>query len=735
MGKWTRRGFIAAGLVGGGALVVGTALRPGHRAPHIAHLVADDGEVLLNVWVKIALDGTVTAIVPHAEMGQGVHSALAQMLADELDADWQRIRVLEAPAHEAYANYALARGFLMAGVRVPRVLTGTVDGALLKATQWLDLQITGGSTSVRATGEYGMRVAGAAAREMLVRAAATAWRRPLGALTVDRGVISDPERNRSAPFTDFLAAASTLRPPDNPRLKEPSEFRLMGRSLARLDLAGKVDGSAQFGIDAHVPGMKYAAVKAAPVFGSRVLAVDDAAARAMAGVHAVIALDDAVAVVADGYFQAQQALARVGIDFESGAEAQVSQQDLYARFRRDLDAAMAGGRARDDRRDGDVDAALRGAARVVDAEYVVPFLAHATMEPMNATAWLHDGRCEIWTGSQNPLGTRAAVADALGLRKSDVTVHNAYLGGGFGRRIMNDYAVQAALIAQRADVPVKLIWSREEDIRRDFYRPAAVSRFRGGLDATGKPVAWANIYVHKNEPAEAPLVPYAIGSQRIQHVLSDMHVPFGPWRSVDHSQHGFFTESFIDELSFAAGADPYLFRRQLLEHEPRKRHVLDVAAEHSGWGTALPPGRGRGISLQTSFGTTVAQVVDVEVVDGRLRVLRIVCAVDCGFAVNPDGLIAQMESGIVYGLTAALYGEITIADGAVVQSNFHDYPLLRFDEMPDVETHIINGGGPMGGAGEPSTPGIAPALTNAIFAATGVRIRSLPVKQHDLGNL
>jgi isoquinoline 1-oxidoreductase subunit beta len=732
MGKWTRRGFIAAGVVTGGALVVGVALRPGHRAPRIAHLVTDQGETLVHVWVKIDSNDLVTVIVPHAEMGQGVHSTLAMMLADELDADWRRVRIMEAPAHEAYANYPLARGFLLGDITLPRLLIGTVDGAMLKATQWLDLQITGGSTSVRATGMYGMRVAGAAAREMLLHAAAASWGRPMSVLRIEQGVIVDGGSDRRAPFSAFVEAAAARTPPDRPQLKQPDAYRLMGRSVPRLDIPAKVDGSARFGIDAVVAGMKHAAIRAAPVFGARLASYDDDIARTMPGVRDVVALDDAVVVVADGYWQAQQALSRMTIEFERTAASTLSQRDLFAHFRADMDVATANGAGSDDRRQGNVDAALRGASRVVEAEYTVPYLAHATMEPMNCTAWIHDGICEIWTGSQNPLGFRADVAAAIGYDKSDVVVHNAYLGGGFGRRAISDYAVQAALVAQRSGMPVKLIWSREEDIRRDHYRPAAVSRFRGGLDATGRPVAWGNLYVHKHDPAEAPLVPYAIGNQRIQHVRSATHVPFGPWRSVDHSQHGFFTESFIDELAVAAGQDPYLYRRGLLDGEPRMRHVLDVAAQQSGWEAAMAAGWGRGISLQRSFGSLVAQVIEVEVRDGKLRVHRVVCAVDCGFAINPDGLAAQMESGIVYGLTAALYGEISIAGGAVMQSNFHDYPLLRFDEMPLVETHIVNSGAALGGAGEPATPGVAPALTNAIFAATGIRIRELPVTHHDL---
>jgi isoquinoline 1-oxidoreductase beta subunit len=345
---------------------------------------------------------------------------------------------------------------------------------------------------------------------------------------------------------------------------------------------------------------------------------------------------------------------------------------------------------------------------------------------------VRDGVCDVWTGTQNPLGFRYSVAEALGLDAANVRVHNAYLGGGFGRRAIPDYAIQAARVSAAAGVPVKLIWSREEDVRQDHYRPAIVSRFKAGLDESGRIVAWEDQFVDKHEPHEAPYIPYAVANQFVHFASSPTHVPFGPWRSVDHSQHGFFTEAFFDEVAHAAGRDPYELRRELLADRPRHRAALDLAARKAGWGEPLPKGRGRGISLQESFGTIVAQVVDVTVAKGQVIVDRIVCAVDPGFAVSPDGLVAQMESGILYGLSAALYGEISIRDGAVVQSNFHDYPMVRMDETPVIETHVIASDAPWGGAGEPGTPGVAPALANAIFAATGTRIRELPVRKYDL---
>jgi isoquinoline 1-oxidoreductase subunit beta len=732
LGKWTRRGFIASGVVAGGALVVGVAIRPGHRSPRLAPLVAGENEHLIGAWVKIDADNRVTVIVPHSEMGQGAQSALAQMLADELDARWEDVQVLEAPAHDEYANGDLVKGFLVGGMQIPRVLVPTVDGAVMKVAQLMHMQITGGSLSVRTTGVHGMRVAGAAARDLLITAAAAAWQVPRDELRSQNGQVAHPASGRSAPYAEFAAAAGALTPSASPTLKRPDEFTIMGRDVPRTDVPAKVDGSARFGIDAQIPGMLTAAIRRAPVFGAAVASVDDAAAPQMPGVHRVVVLDDAVAVVASGYWQASQALARVEVRWTATAADGLDSEALFAQFDRDMDAAVANGKEQKDLARGDARAALKGATRVVEATYRVPYLAHSCMEPMNATAHVHDGICEIWTGTQNPLGFKYSVAEALGLDADHVTLHNAFLGGGFGRRAYPDYAIQAAKLSAAVGAPVKLIWSREEDVRQDYYRPAVTSRFKGGLDAEGRLVAWENQFVDKHEPKEAPHVPYAIADQYVHYADSPTHVPFGPWRSVDHSQHGFFTESFIDEVAHAAGKDPFEYRRDLLAHAPRHRAVLELAAEKADWYRERPPGSGRGISLQESFGTLVAQVVDVSVSGGKVSVDRVVCAVDPGFAVSPDGLRAQMESGIVYGLTAALYGEISIRDGAVVQGNFHDYPMVRMNEMPLIDTYIVTSGERWGGAGEPGTPGIAPALTNAIFDATRTRIRELPVGRYQL---
>ena len=734
MGKWTRRAFITTGVLAGGAVVIGVAIRPGNRAGKVAPFIAGEDETVFNVWVKISPDNTVTAIIPHAEMGQCVHTTLAMMLADELDADWNAVSMIEAPARNEYANYALAKGYAAGDVDFPAFLVDTIDGFFLTATQFMSLQITGGSTSVPTTGQHAMRVAGAATKAVLLQAAAETWNVPLEELTASNSYIIHERSERKAPYADFARRAANLSQPVKPILKSPHEFTILGTDVQKLDVPAKVDGSASFGIDAQLPGMKYAAVKASPVFGTNVKSVDETSVQDMPGVRKVINLDDAVAVIADGYWQARKALDKLAVVFEENGNETVEQRDIFEQFASDMDAAIANGKEIVDFATGDVDVAMATAARTVEAEYRVPYLSHAPMEPMNCTAWIHDDICELWTGTQNPLGFAAEVAGVLDMDLEDVVLHNQYLGGGFGRRAFPDYAIQAARLANDVHYPVKLIWSREEDMRHDHYRQASISRFRAALDGTGKPTAWLNQYVEKHDPKEAPYIPYGIDNQFIHFAESKTHVPWGFWRSVDHSLHAFFTESFIDELAFEAGQDPFRYRCDLLENAPRFQKVLDLAAEKANWDAPLPDNWGRGIAIHRSFGTIVAQVVEVEVSEGNVRPRRAVCAVDAGFAMHQDGMKAQMESGIVYGLTAALYSDISIRRGAVQQSNFHDYQMLRMNESPDIETYIINSGEKIGGAGEPGTPAIAPALVNAIFDATGKRIRELPVKLHDLSS-
>lgn len=732
MGKWTRRAFISAGVLTSGVVIFGVAVRSGNRADKVRDLIAKDDESVFNVWVKIAPDNTVTAILPHAEMGQGVHTTLAMMLAEELDADWDRLEVVEAPADKEYANYALGKGFVLGDADVPAFLIDTIDGVFLTIMQAMDMQITGGSSSVPMTGQQGMRVAGAATRAVLLEAAAKSWNVPVAELSASKSHVRHEKSARTAPYSEFAQQAAALSLPPKPRLKTPDEFTLLGTDVQRIDVPAKVDGSAMFGLDATPPGMKYATVKASPVFGTNVESVNEASIQAMPGIRKVINLGDAVAVVADGYWQAKQALDRLEVKFEENGNETVEQSEIYHQFATDMDAATVNNDEIADLEIGDARNALAGADTVIEAEYRVPYLAHAAMEPMNCTAWVHDNICEIWTGTQNPLGFAAEVANALEMDLENVHLNNAYLGGGFGRRAFPDYTIQAAKIAAEVAYPIKLIWSREEDMRHDHYRQASISRFTAGLDGDGKVTAWINQYVDKYDPVEAPYPPYDIDNQYIHYAESGTHVPWGFWRSVDHSLHAFFTESFIDEVAIAAGEDPYQYRHNMLAGQPRIQKVLDLAAEKSNWDQPLPENWGRGIAVHKSFGTIVAQVVEVEVVAGQVLPRRVTCAVDAGFAMHPDGMKSQMESGIIYGLTAALYSDISIRHGAVAQSNFHDYEMLRMNESPEIETYIINSGEKIGGAGEPGTPAIAPALVNAIYNATGKRIRELPVKMHDL---
>jgi len=741
--KWTRRAFLSTGIIAGTGLVVGVAMRPGNRAQDLKDLVAGDGETLVHAYVKIDADNIVTAIIPHSEMGQGIHTSLAQMVADELDADWDLVRVEEAPAIGEYANYAVGKGFLFPGAKFPNIIVPSVDGTLMRVADALNLQITGGSGSIRFTGQLGSRVAGAATKQLLVQAAAQEWQVPESEIKTAKSHLIHTPSSRREPYSAFAVAASKMKPSYTPTLKTSDQFEIMGKHVERFDIPSKVDGTAQFALDVRLPNMLYATVTRSPVFGGSLIGTKDEAARAIEGVVDVVELPsiqsagmvgafaagESVAVIAEGYWPAIQGLKALEIEWDNAGNGSVSSEKIFAQFDDDISAAQD---RETDSVIGDAEDGFQNAAKVITADYRVPFLAHTCMEPLNATAEVKDGRCEIWVGCQNPLGFRQAVADALGFDVENVTLYNQFMGGGFGRKSRPDYAIQAALVAQHARRPVQLIWSREEDVRQDFYRPAVQSRFRAALDNDGNPIAWENTYVDKNEPIEAPLIPYAIPAQNIGYVSSPTHVPFGAWRSVDHSQHGFFTESFIDEVAITAGKDPYEYRASLLKEHPRHLAVLKRAADEAQWGRPLGEGKGRGISLQESFGTLVAQVVEATVVDGEISVDRVVAVIDAGFAISPDGITAQVESAIIYGLTAALYGEITIENGAVLQSNFHDYESVRMDKAPLIETHIINSGNAIGGAGEPGTPGIAPALANAVFDATGVRVRNLPLNQFNL---
>lgn len=735
MNKWSRRGFIGAGVLTGGALVVGVAIRPGNPVDKLRGSVAGGaGEQLVNAWVKIDRDNTVTAIVPHCEMGQGAHTTLAQMLADELDADWAKVSVMQAPADGNYVVPDAARDFVAAwSLDAPKWLEPTYNGLFTQISKLGDVLVTGGSSSVRTTGQHTMRIAGAAARQMLVAAAAARWNVPAGEIVAENSTLLHKASNKRGTYGEFAEAASQESMPQTPPLKDVSQYKLMGKGLQRLDIPAKVNGEALFGIDAQVPGqkLKYVAVKAPPVPGAKVEAINTATAKAMPGVREILNMGDFVAVVADGYWQAQMALNMVEPRYSRTDGDGLDSAKLSARFAKALDdAGDTGGTSLAN--EGDAPGALAGAAKKVVAEYKVPFVAHAAMEPINCTAWVHDGKCEIWTSTQVPLMARSAVAKALEISNDDVTVNQLYLGGAFGRRLESDYPVQAARVAKATGYPIKMIWSREEDTRQDFYRPADTSRFSGGLDSSGKPVSWNNAFTQLNGPDGSwDVAHYDIPNRSIRHAPADMHLRFGSLRSVDYSQQGFFVESFIDELAHAAGQDPFEYRRALLSKSPRHKAVLEKVAQMAGWGTPLPEGTGRGIALVKSFGTIVAEVAEVRLQDGKPRVTKVWCCADAGYVMNPDGFAAQMEGGIIYGLTTALYSGITLKDGGVEQSNFHDYQMVRMEDAPVVMVDVINGDSKvLGGAGEPSLPPLAPAVTNAIFAATGKRIRELPIAKY-----
>jgi isoquinoline 1-oxidoreductase beta subunit len=721
MGKiatWTRRGFIAAGGLVGGGLALGIAF-----APNRLGIKGDDKA--LNTWVKITPDNRVTVLVPHCDMGQGSQTGLAMMLAEELDADWSLVGVQEAPALPAYANEYLVRGMLL-GAAPPLILGRAVDDAVLGLTALMGLQITGGSASIRFTGELGMRTAGAAARAMLIQAAAARWGVSAGSCSAAQSMVRHAPSGRMLTFGAVAEDAALLPPPAAPALKPFAAWRIVGTSPPRFDVAAKVDGSARYAIDVVLPGMLYAAVAAAPVFGGK-LSVDSAAVEKMPGVHSVVRLDNAVAVLAAGYWQAQTALRALEPKFDDGGHGHVSSTEIDTA----QSALLAKGAGSTDVKRGDAAAALAAAAHVVTADYAVPYLAHATLEPPNAVVHIVGDKCEIWTGVQDPLNARATAARAAGLPRENVTLHNCMVGGGFGRKIPDvmDFIEQAAKLGRAAAPrPVKLIWSREEDITHDYYRTAARARFQGGLNAHGQPVVWRADYTGEAGEQAAHL-PYQIDNQLITGQKYANHVRTGAWRSVDHSQHGFFSESFVDELAAAAGKDAFQFRRDLLQAGSRQRAVLEMAAEKSGWGASLQAGCGRGIALTESFGSIVAEVAEVAVApSGAVQVRRVTAVVDCGDLVHPDAATAQIEGGIMFGLAAALYGEITIENGAVTQRNFDTYRVARMVDAPAIAVYFIASHAPRGGIGEVGVPGIAPAIANAIHAACGVRMRKLPLR-------
>ncbi|WP_229258591.1 xanthine dehydrogenase family protein molybdopterin-binding subunit [Duganella rivi] len=705
-GAVSRRSFLKVAAAAGGSLMVGFWPGEGEAATAMASAPAD-----LNAFIAIGADDSIVLTMPKVEMGQGTYTSIPMLIAEELEVDMDKIALRHAP-----------------------------PDAKVYGAPFGD-QFTGGSLTIRTMFEP-MRQTGAAARMVLVQAAATQWGVTADSCRAEHGEVIHAASGRRLKYGQLAAAAAKLPAPQKIALKDAKDYKLIGKPLKRLDAKGKTDGTAQFGIDAQVKGLKVAVVAASPVIGGKLKSVNDAKARKLRGVRQVVKLDNAVAVVADNYWYAKQGLAALDIKWDEGKYAKLTTDEV----RTTMVAALAkpGHIARND---GDALKTLAADSKRVEAQYINPMLAHATMEPMNCTVHVKgDGTAEIWTGSQVPARARDDAAKVLGLAPDKVTLHNHLIGGGFGRRLYTDYVVQAAAIAKQVKSPVKLVWSREEDIQHCLFRGLYAHAVSASLGADGKPVAFSHkIAGPSNLAAFAPgwlkdgldidnvegsdIFSYDIPNMRSEYTQEDGPVPTAFWRGVGPTRNMTVLESFMDELALKAGQDPLAYRLALLDKQPRAAHVLKQAAQLANWGEQLPPRSGRGIALMRAWGTYLAQVVDVTVSDdGEVAVKRVVCAVDCGVVVNPDTVAAQIQSGINYGLTAGLFGAITLKDGRVEQSNFHDYPILRMSQAPQIDVHIVHSSEAPGGIGEPGTAGVGAALTNAVFAATGVRVRELPLR-------
>jgi isoquinoline 1-oxidoreductase beta subunit len=715
----SRRSFLVRSATVSGGLMLGVCLPNQVFAGKDKKTSVSGKGPEVTAWVIINSDDSIVIRVARTEMGQGSFTGLPMLVAEELACDWRQVR----------AEYA------------------STSEQLRRNRVWGDM-LTGGSRSIRDSQDY-LRKAGAAARMMLVAAAAKRWNVPPAECVAESSVITHLPTKRQVKFGAVAADAATLEIPKDVTLKDSREWKIAGQSLPRFDIPDKVTGKTQFAIDTRLPGMVYAAIAQCPVFGGKLKRADAEKIAKMHGVVKVVPMEDAVAVVAEGsWWHAQQALKELPIEWDFGDNAKVSSASIMEFLREGLnmkDAPVS-------RSQGDVDQAFSSAAKVVEAEYYAPYLEHATMEPQNCTALFKDGRVDVWAPSQNSEGTAAVAAETAETPISNVEVHKVHLGGGFGRRGLHlEFVRQAVTLAKTLPgKPVNLIWSREEDIQHGRYRPVGLVRMKAALDASGMPVAW---YVRQADQSIFSSIrpemvkngvdtigargfsdaPYGFPNIRMEYAMRNTHVPPGPWRAVAHTHNPFFRECFIDELAVAAGQDPYQFRRKLLEKAPKDLGILDAVAKAAAWEKPLPTGIHRGIAVQDAYGSYAAAVIEVSVSDkGELKIHRVVVGLDSGYVVNPDSVRAQAQGCVAYGLTAALYGEITIKDGRVEQSNFHDYPIMRMAEMPKVEVVLAPTGGFWGGAGEPPLAPLAPALCNAIYAATGKRIRSLPLKHHDL---
>ena len=703
----SRRTLLKAGLASGGGLLL--SMRMPVLAAHAAALPTD---FVPNAFIRIAPSGQITLTMPYVEMGQGTYTSIPMLIAEELEVELGQVALEHAPPDEKrYGNPILG-----------------------------GVQATGGSTAIRAVWQP-LRQAGATARTMLVAAAARRWNVDPASCRAEKGAVIHDASSRKLSYGPLAEAAAAMPVPENVALKRPEDFKLIGTPAKRLDTPAKVNGSAVFGIDARPAGVKIATLAQSPVFGGRLKSVDDSKAKAVRGVRQIVRLDDAVAVVADHMGAAKKGLAALVIAWDDGPHAELSTEEIARDYAAALESPGAVAESR-----GDVEGAMAAAVTKVTAQYQVPFLAHAALEPMNCTVHVRKDSCEIWVGNQVLARAQATAAQVTGLPLDKVTVHNHLIGGGFGRRLEIDGVTRAVQIAKQVDGPVKVVWTREEDIQHDMYRPFFSDTFAAGLDDKGLPIAWRHRFAGSSilarwlPPAfHKGIDPETIdGAVHLVYTLPNFHVeyirkeppgiPTAFWRSVGPSHSVFVVESFIDELAAAAKRDPVAYRRALLDNTPRARAVLDLAAEKAGWGQPLPKGVGRGVSLQFVFGSYMAQVAEVEVANsGSVRVKRVVCAVDCGSVVNPDTIEAQVQGAVIFGISAALHGEITLKNGRVEQGNFDDYQVVRINEAPAIEVHIVKNNEAPGGMGEPGTSAIMPAIANAIFSATGQRIRKLPV--------
>lgn len=741
-----RRQFLIAGTAIGGGLLVGCASPSAHnRLGSKEDFPQANGEIALNGWVKIAPDGKVTVAVPRSEMGQGVMTSLPMLLVEELDARWEDVKVEQAPVARIYANTALLINVIPFGVDDDSWMARVARSTVQRVGYALSLQVTGGSSSIRDAWEP-LRLAGATARAMLIRAAARKWDVRAADCVTENGFVLYPTTGHKISYADIAQAAADEAVPDDVPFKSPAKYKLIGKPVQRLDIPAKTNGTAQFGVDIRPAGTLFAAIAQPPVFGATIQSFDAKEALARKGIKKVLQIRDGIVVVADSWWRAKQALPLVKIDYAETPNAKVSSANIRQQFETELKERSGFGFVNK----GNADKALESAKQVVEATYWAPYLAHAAMEPINCIAKVQGKKVEVWCSTQSPSLAKWKAAQIAGVDMDDVTLHVPLLGGGFGRRLEIDMVEQAVAIAKEMPgTPIKLLWTREEDTQHDMYRPAALSHFKAALDDKGQVQAWYNKLAaqsvgfdsvkrllpwaaadtpDKNQIEGAFDIPYNFESISVRQVRPKTHVPVGSWRSVGHSYNAFFTESFVDELAHASKQDPYHFRRNLLDEHPRHRIVLETVAQKAGWGRPLPPGMARGMALHESFGSICAQVAEVSIVDGAVKVHRVVCAIDCGIVVNPDTVEAQMQSSIVFGLSAALFGEITIDQGRVAQSSFYDYDMVRLAHMPRIETHIVRNTHAPGGVGEPGTPPIAPAVANALFALTGKRLRSLPLR-------